>query len=52
MRVGSLVKHIPNYYGLGVVVRKRPYGGWTVRFPNANNKIIGLTDTSLEVICE
>ena len=41
MRVGSLVKHIPDYYGLGVVVRKRPYGGWAVRFPNANNKIIG-----------
>ena len=52
MKVGSLVRHKIKNYGLGVIIRKRPYGGWAVRFPNANNKIIGLTDTFLEVLCK
>ena len=52
MRVGSLVKHKPDFYGIGIIMKPRSFGGWWVRFPKSKMNMFGLSNGSLEVLCE
>ena len=52
MRVGTLVKHKPDFYGMGIIMKPRSFGGWWVMFPKSKMQLFGLSDGSLEVLCE
>ena len=52
MRIGSLVRHKPDFYGMGIIMKPRSFGGWWVMFPKSKMKLFGLSDGSLEVVCE
>ena len=52
MRVGSLVRHNPDFYGIGIIIKERSFGGWWVLFPKATDNLFGLSNGHLEVICE
>ena len=52
MRVGSLVRHNPDFYGIGIIIKERSFGGWWVLFPKATDNLFGLSNGHLEVVCE
>ena len=53
MKVGDLVKCIETDFGIGIIIKKRPFGGFMVCFPTKQyNKCVGLSRGNLEVICE
>ena len=52
MRIGSLVRHNPDYYGVGMIMKPRTFGGWWVMFPKTGDNLFGLSDGHLEVVCE
>lgn len=52
MKIGDLVraKYSP-YFGIGIIMRERSFGGFLVYFPNAKKpRTIGLSPSSLETI--
>lgn len=54
MKVGSLVKCRFKDYGVGIITKKRPNGGFIVRFPAHPERYaqmgLGLAEKSIEVI--
>ena len=56
MKIGDLVKCVETDFGIGIIIKKRPFGGFIVCFPNSelkhNDKCVGLSRGNLEVICE
>ncbi len=54
MKVGDLVKCKFTDYGIGIITRKRPFGGFIVCFPNSqlrdSRKCVGLSVDNIEVI--
>jgi hypothetical protein len=57
MKIGDIVKCKDNhYYGIGVIVMERPFGGFIVWFPNSDlaceTKEVDLSPSSLEVVNE
>ena len=47
MKIGDLVRCTFNDYGIGIVMVRRPNGGYIVSFPNC---VRGLSKSNLEVI--
>ena len=54
IEIGSLVTCKDYDYGLGIVVLKRPFGGFIVFFPNSElrceTKSLGLSTNNLELL--
>jgi len=54
MKVGDLVRCTCTDFGIGIIIMKRPFGGFIVCFPNSQlrdaSKCVGLSTGSLEVI--
>tara|TARA_R100000030_G_C3171030_1_gene103295 strand:+ start:50 stop:226 length:177 start_codon:yes stop_codon:yes gene_type:complete len=56
MKIGDLVRCIETDFGIGIIVKKRPFGGFIVCFPNSeithSDKCVGISRGNLEVIDE
>ena len=56
MKIGNLVRCIETDFGIGIIVKKRPFGGFIVCFPNSeithSDKCVGISRGNLEVIDE
>ena len=58
MKIGDLVKYkvSSSDFGIGIIIMKRPFGGFIVCFPNSelkhSDKCVGLSEIMLEVINE
>tara|TARA_A100001201_G_scaffold137432_2_gene127323 strand:+ start:455 stop:622 length:168 start_codon:yes stop_codon:yes gene_type:complete len=54
MKIGDLVRCIETDFGIGIIVKKRPFGGFIVCFPNSeitlSDKCVGISRGNLELI--
>ena len=54
MKIGDLVKCVETDFGIGIIIKKRSFGGFIVCFPNSelkhSDKCVGLSRGSLELV--